>query len=82
MKTIKFNNIDNRVDYLSICETKAISAHGELFNVGDIVKKDDNDGVATIHAFELDKESMDVKAHTDKGWSRIVFITKVKQKNI
>lgn len=83
MKTIKFDNIENRTDYLSVDKTKAISAHGEIFTIGDLVQHEDTKaGTSTIKSFSLDEESNDVKAHTEKGWARICFIGKVSQENI
>jgi NADH dehydrogenase FAD-containing subunit len=83
MKTIKFDNVENRTDYLSVDKSKAISAHGEIFTVGDLVKHDDKEaGTATIQSFAFDYESNDVIANTEKGSARICFITKVKQENI
>lgn len=83
MNTIIFNNINNRVDFLSVCGTKAISAHGELFTIGDVVEHEDEEaGIATIERFEFDTESMDVRAYTDKGWARICFISKINEEDI
>lgn len=83
MKQIKFNNIENRTDYLSVDKTKAISAHGEIFTVGDLVKHDDKEaGTATIQSFAFDYESNDIVANTEKGSARICFITKVQQEDI
>lgn len=83
MTTIKFSEVKNRTDYLSVDKTKAISAHGELFTVGDLVYHTDNEsGTATIQSFSLDEKSNDVIANTKKGFARICFITKVNQKAI
>jgi len=83
MKTIKFKNVENRIDYLSVDKNKAISAHGEIFTVGDLVEHDDDEaGTATIKSFSFDYETNDVVANTEKGSARICFITKVKQENI
>jgi NADH dehydrogenase FAD-containing subunit len=69
MKTINFNEINNIKDFLSVDEKTAISAHGEIFNIGDLVEHEDDGGVATIQSFELDKQSNDVRANTEKGWA-------------
>lgn len=83
MKTVKFDNIENRIDYLSVDKSKAISAHGEIFTVGDLVEHQDKEaGTATIKSFAFDYESNDVVANTEKGSARICFISKVKQENI
>ena len=74
---IKFKNINHRKDFISVDEKTAISAHGEIFEVGDIVKHESQgDDIATIHSFLLDKESMDVLAQTNLGTARICFIYK------
>jgi hypothetical protein len=81
--TIKFTDVENRTDYLSVDKTKAISAHGELFTVGDLVEhEDDKAGTATIESFVFDFETNDVVANTEKGSARICFITKVTQVEI
>ncbi len=82
MKQIKITNIQNRVDFLSVDKTKAISAHGELFTVGDLVEHEDSKVGTNITSFELDVEDNSVKAITPLGWSHICFITKVKQVDI
>lgn len=77
MSEIYFKESSNRKDFLSVDEKTAISAHGEIFNIGDLVEHEDEEaGVATINSFSLDKQSNDVKAHTEKGWTRICFIKK------
>ena len=40
---------------------------------------EDNLGVKIKTSIELDEESCDVKAHTEKGWNHICFIYKVKK---
>ena len=83
MKNIVFTKVENRVDYLSIEGNKAISAHGELFTVGDEVRHDDKTaGTALIQKFTLDIASMDVIAHTDQGTARICFISKLKEEDL
>jgi hypothetical protein len=83
MKIINFNNVENRIDYLSIDKYKAISAHGEIFTIGDLVEHEDKEaGTATIQSFSLDYKSNDVVATTEKGSARICFISKVSQENI
>lgn len=83
MKKIKFENAQNRVDFISSDKTKAISAHGELFSIGDIVLHDsEGDETATIENFEIDEEYNEVKALTDKGWAHVCFLSKVKEQII
>ena len=80
---IKFTKVENRVDYLSVDKSKAISAHGEIFTVGDLVEHEDkNAGTATIQSFVFDFETNDVVANTEKGSARICFINKVNKENI
>ena len=38
---IDFKNVNHRKDYLSVDKLTAISAEGQLFEVGDIVETDD-----------------------------------------
>jgi len=83
METINFSKIENRVDYTSLDKTKAISAEGELFTIGDVVQHEvEEAGTATIKSFSFDYETNDVIANTEKGSVRICFITKVKQEDI
>lgn len=83
MRTLNFKNIDNRVDFLSVCRTKAISAEGELFTVGDLIKHDSKKNeTAIIQNFTIDEENGGIIVNTDKGWARIFFITKVKQQEL
>ena len=78
---INFKNVNHRKDYLSVDKLTAISAEGELFEVGDLVETDNPElGTAIISHFTLDEESCEVKAHTEKGWNHICFIYKVKNK--
>ena len=75
---VKFKDIKNRKDYLSFDKQTAISAEGEIFNIGDLCQHDDKDvGIATIQSFYFDFETMDVGVNTEKGSARISFITKI-----
>lgn len=79
---IDFENVNHRKDYLSVDKLTAISAEGELFEVGNLVETDDPKlGTATITHFTLDEESCDVRAYTEKGWNRICFLTVLKSNN-
>ena len=49
---IDFKNVNHRKDYLSVDKLTAISAEGQLFEVGDIVETDDPKlGTSTITHF-------------------------------
>jgi hypothetical protein len=49
---IDFKNVNHRKDYLSVDKLTAISAEGQLFEVGDIVETDDSKlGTSTITHF-------------------------------
>ena len=49
---INFKNVNHRKDYLSVDKLTAISAEGELFEVGDLVETDDLKlGTAIIYDF-------------------------------
>jgi hypothetical protein len=74
---IKFENSNHRKDFLSVDKQTAISAHGEIFDVGDVVKhQSEGDDTATISSFFLDEETMDVVAQTNLGTARICFLYK------
>lgn len=74
---IDFKEIEDRKDYLSVDKLTAISAEGELFRVGDVVKHESQkDEEATITSFSLDEKTMDVIAQTNLGTARICFIYK------
>lgn len=72
-----FKEINDRKDYLSVDNSTAISAEGEIFHIGDIVKHESKgDETAVIQKFTSNRETMDIIAHTDKGDSRICFLYK------
>jgi hypothetical protein len=74
---IDFKNVEHRKDYLSVDKETAISAHGEIFQIGDVVKHESQgDDTAIIQSFSLDEESMDVIVQTNLGTARICFIYK------
>jgi hypothetical protein len=79
MKEINFKQIKYRKDFLSVDGKTAISAEGEIFDIGDVVKHDSQgDEVAIIKNFRTDETSMDVIAQTNLGSARICFLNKVK----
>lgn len=64
-------------NFISADGKTAKNSYGEYFEVGDKVKHEDSSvGEAKINRFEIDGDSNEIKAHTDKGWSHIDFITK------
>ena len=87
MKNREINLIDinDRRDYISMDHESAISAHGIIFRVGDGVYHDDPDddtGIGIIRGFRFDYNTMNIIAETDKGWSRIVFLSHEKPKSL
>jgi hypothetical protein len=74
---IKFKKLQHRKDFLSVDQKTAISAEGEIFEVGDSVKHESQgDEIAEIKSFRLNVDSMDVVAQTNLGEARICFIYK------
>lgn len=68
----------NRQNFISTDGKCVKNSYDEYFTVGDLVKHDDEEaGTATILSFEINHERNEVKAHTDKGYCHIDFITKV-----
>lgn len=78
--SIKFKNINDRQDYISIDKKTAISAEGEIFKVGNKVTHDgaDFNEVAIINKFSINKKSYDIIAHTNLGTARISFLSNYK----
>lgn len=73
MKTVKDTPLN--VNFISADKKKAINSYGEIFFEGDVVGHEDNMlGTATIQRFEVDDESNEVKAITEKGYAHIDFI--------
>lgn len=69
-------DLDLRCNLISVDFKVAQNSYGDMFKVGETVGHEDNDQTAVIQSFELDEESNEVKAWTDKGWSHLDFITK------
>ena len=67
-----------RKDFISIDGLTAISAEGDVFNIGDIVIHDGDEleRPAMILGFEINKETYDVIAMSIYGVSRISFLIK------
>lgn len=70
-------------NFISVDEKTARNSYGEFFTIGDNVEHEDVSvlDIAIIEKFEIDKESNEIKAHTNKGWAHIDFISKIKEKN-
>ena len=67
---------DYRQNFLNWNLTVAINSYGELFKIGDVVCHEGSEienETATIKRFEIDAESEEVKAYTDKGHAHIDF---------
>lgn len=70
-------SIDFKQDYININKTVAISAHGIIFKIGDIVCHEGSEiegETAKIESFSINEETQDIIAHTTKGTARICFI--------
>ena len=78
-RTLNFNHIDTsfKQDYLNIQHTSAISAEGVIFKIGDVVGhsgSENKDDRGTISKFIIDEKTVDVIAHTERGYGRISFM--------
>jgi hypothetical protein len=71
------DNLDWRKDFLSCDRKTAISAEGDVFNIGDLVEHDGGDGQSNILEFLVDEAGCDVFAQTTLGLARISFLYKV-----
>lgn len=69
-------DLEFRKDFLSVDGQTAISSHGSIFTVGDIVGHEgaSDKERAEIKSFTLNTETMDVIAHTERGEGRIVYL--------
>jgi hypothetical protein len=73
-------DLDLRCNFISVDHKIARNSYGDFFKVGELVGHEElNNETATIMSFELDEESNEVKAWTDKGWSHIDFICKLEE---
>jgi hypothetical protein len=73
---VKFKELKHRQDYLSVDKTIAISCHGEIFTVGDVVNHQSSKNTAIIRSFELDVDDNSIKAHTSQGYAYLSSIYK------
>jgi hypothetical protein len=75
-RSVQMPNILFKHDFISVDNKVAISAEGIVFKIGDVVKHsgDEEEKEATIESFSLDKNTMDVMAHTKFGVGRICFL--------
>lgn len=69
------NNLSHRCNFINALETMAINSYGEVFKIGSQVGHEDKNAPnATIESFEVDKESNEIIAFTDKGFCHIDFM--------
>lgn len=74
---LTFENVEHRKDFLSVDQQTAISAHGEIFKVGDTVNHESQEyETAVIQHFYIDIQNYEVRAQTTKGNAAIVFLYK------
>ena len=78
-RNLGFEKIDSelRQDYLGLNKNVAISSEGVAFKIGDEVCHDGSDingEKSIITSFTVDENSMDIVAHTEKGYGRISFL--------
>lgn len=65
-------------NFISADSKSAISSYKDLYKVGETVRHQNSQaGVAVIESFEVDTESNEITAHTDKGFSHIDFLVKL-----
>ena len=72
-------DLDLRCNFISVDYKIARNSYGDFFKIGEDVGHENNEDTATIISFELDEESNEVKAWTDKGWAHIDFICKLEE---
>lgn len=69
------NNLSHRCNFINALETMAINSYGEVFKIGaQVGHEDKNAPNATIESFDVDKESNEIIAFTDKGFCHIDFM--------
>jgi hypothetical protein len=62
-------------NYIAANKQSAINTTGEILKVGDVVGHQDlTVGLARIDSFEIDEETAEIKANTEKGYAHIDFI--------
>ncbi|NJL72564.1 MAG: hypothetical protein HC888_13850 [Candidatus Competibacteraceae bacterium] len=74
------NNSIKDQNFLSVDGQAARDSYGQFFSVGEKVgntSASKSEETAVIQRFELDRDSNEVKAHTDKGWNHIDFLQKL-----
>jgi hypothetical protein len=67
---------DLKEDFINLTKTKAISAEGNLFVIGDVVNHEDEKAPKNgkIAGFTINEDTYDVIAHTQHGEARISFL--------
>ena len=66
-------------NFISTDSKTVRNSYGEFFTVGEMVKHEDNDaGEARILSFEPIIERNEIRVHTDKGYTHIDFLVKLK----
>ena len=69
------NNLSHRCNFINPTKTMAISSYGEVFKIGaHVAHEDKNAPNAIIESFEVDEESNEIIAFTDKGYCHIDFM--------
>lgn len=69
------NNLNHRRNFIDASGTVAINSYGEVFIIGaEVGHEDKNAPNARIESFDVDKESNEVIAFTDKGYCHIDFM--------
>lgn len=69
------NNLSHRCNFINPTRTMAISSYGEVFKIGAHVGHEDKNAPnAVIESFDVDEESNEIIAFTDKGYCHIDFM--------
>lgn len=68
-------DLELRINFLSVDNKIARNSHGVFFKIGDIVKHEsEEDDLATIQGFKIDKRSNEVKVFTTRGHCHLDFL--------
>lgn len=72
--------LENRINYISVDKQTAMSSLGEFFKVGELVKHDagEDAGKATIISFTPEIEGNEIRVDTNKGFAHLDFLVKLK----
>lgn len=75
----KIKMLEKNQNFISADYKTAINSYGEYYTVGELVKhEDDSVGFATILSFEIDANFNEVGAITNRGYTHIDFLAKIK----